>query len=181
MAAYQFTERTLTGRGDPATTRGLIVTAPFFPLLGMRPLLGRLFGQADDRPGAPAVIVLNHRFWSSELGGDPHIVGATLTLNGTPFEVVGVAAPLWEPWSVDYYLPLGRGGKHRIDRRQHGSIRAIGLPEARRHPGRRARRSRCDHAPSGRGRSRTGERSPQFRQRSSPRRRLGTCAARCSF
>ncbi|HYW43598.1 MAG TPA: ABC transporter permease [Bryobacteraceae bacterium] len=127
MAAYQFTGRTLTGHGDPTTTSGLMVTAPFFPLLGMRPLLGRLFDQADDRPGAPAIIVLNHRFWSSQLGGDPHIVGANLTLNGTPFEVAGVAAPLWEPWRVDYYLPLGQAAGAAIDRRQHGSIRAIGL------------------------------------------------------
>jgi hypothetical protein len=52
MAAYQFTERTLTGRGDPAVTLGLTVTAPYFSLLGMRPLLGRLFNSEDDRPGA---------------------------------------------------------------------------------------------------------------------------------
>ena len=127
MAAYQFTDRTLTGHGDPTTARGLAVTAPFFPLLGMRPLLGRFFDQADDRPGAPAAIVLNHRFWSTQLGGDPHIVGAILTLNGTPFQVAGVAAPLWEPWPVNYYLPLGRASGAAIDRRQHGSIRAIGL------------------------------------------------------
>jgi putative ABC transport system permease protein len=92
----------------------------------MRPLLGRLFAQSDDRPGAPRAIVLNHRFWSGPLGGDPHIVGATLTLNGNPFEVIGVAAPLWEPWRVDYYLPLGRSAGNMIDRRQHGSIRMIG-------------------------------------------------------
>src|ERR1035437_782213 len=127
MAAYQFTGRTLTGYGDPTTTSGLMVTAPFFPLLGMAPLFGRLFDQADDRSGAPALIVLNHRFWATQLGGDPHIVGANLTLNGTPFEIAGVAAPLWEPWRVDYYLPLGQGSGTRIDRRQHGSIRAIGL------------------------------------------------------
>ena len=127
MAAYQFTGRTLTGYGDPTTTSGLMVTAPFFPLLGMHPLFGRLFDEADDRSGAPALIVLNHRFWATQLGGDPHIVGANLTLNGTPFEIAGVAAPLWEPWRVDYYLPLGQGSGTRIDRRQHGSIRAIGL------------------------------------------------------
>ena len=125
MAAYQFTGRTLTGRGDPMTTQGLTVTAPYYALLGMRPLLGRLLGQQDDQPGAPATIVLSHRFWSSQLGGDPHIVGATLTLNGNPFEVAGVAAPLWTPWRVDYYLSLGRLAGKPTNRGQHGSIRAI--------------------------------------------------------
>ena len=52
MAAFQFTERTLTGRGDPVVTLGLTVTAPYFSLLGMRPILGRLFNPEDDRPGA---------------------------------------------------------------------------------------------------------------------------------
>lgn len=125
MAAYQFTGRTLTGRGDPMTTQGLTVTAPYYALLGMRPLLGRLLGQQDDQPGAPAAIVLSHRFWSSQLGGDPHIVGAALTLNGNPFEVAGVAAPLWTPWRVDYYLSLGRLAGKSTNRGQHGSIRAI--------------------------------------------------------
>src|ERR1035441_9283536 len=50
MAAFQFTGRTLTGRGDPMPTPGLTVPAPYYALLGMRPLLGRLLGQQDDQP-----------------------------------------------------------------------------------------------------------------------------------
>ncbi len=126
MAAYQFSQQTLTGRGEPLATTGLEVTAPYFRLLGMNPLLGRLFDVGDDRPGAAATIVLNHGFWSSQLGGDPDIVGKMLTLGGDAYEVVGVAAPLWEPWRVDYYLPLGRAAGNLADRRQHGSIRMIG-------------------------------------------------------
>jgi len=126
MAGVQFTGRTLTGRGEPVTTSGLTVTAPYFGLLGMHPLLGRLFDATDDKPGAAPVIVLNHRFWTSQFGGDPHIVGTTVTLSGNPFEVIGVAAPLWEPWKVDYYLPLGRILGNATDRRQHGSMRALG-------------------------------------------------------
>jgi hypothetical protein len=53
-------------------------------------------------------------------------VGVILTLNGAPYEVTGVAAPLWEPWRVDYYLPLGRAGGNTLDRAQHGSISALG-------------------------------------------------------
>jgi putative ABC transport system permease protein len=126
MAARQFTELTITGRSEPQQTRGLVATAPYFALVGMRPALGRLLGVDDDRPGADPVIVLNHRFWSGHLGGDPGILGATLTLNGAPYTVVGVAAPLWEPNPVDYYLPLGRQNGNILDRARHGSIRVIG-------------------------------------------------------
>jgi putative ABC transport system permease protein len=126
MAAFQSSERTLTGRGDPVVVRGMLVTHPYFPLLGMRPQLGRLFDSTDDQPGAAPVIVLNHRFWTNQLGSDPNIVGATLTLSGSPYEVAGVAAPLWEPWNADYYLPLGLANGATTDRRQHGSIRMLG-------------------------------------------------------
>ncbi len=126
MAAFQFTERTLTGRAEPLVTQGLTVTASYFPLLGMHPLLGRLFGSAEDRAGGPPVIVLNHRFWSAELGGDPRIAGSSLILNGNAYEVIGVAAPLWEPWRADYYLPLSGIAGNPADRRQHRSIRMLG-------------------------------------------------------
>ena len=126
MAGFQGSEFTLTGRAEPVQVRGLAVTASYFGLIGVRPLSGRLFGEADDRPGAPAVIVLAHRFWAGQLGGDPHIVGASLTLNGKPYEVIGVAAPLWDPRAGDYYLPLGRGTGNITSRARHGSIRMIG-------------------------------------------------------
>lgn len=125
MAAMQFTDRTLTGRGDPVSVRGITVTAPYFSLLGMRPLMGRLLDASDDQPGAAGTVVLNHRFWSSQFGGDPNIVGTTITLNGNPFEVVGVATPLWTPWQADYYLSLGRLLGVPTSRGQHGSIRAL--------------------------------------------------------
>jgi putative ABC transport system permease protein len=126
MAGIQFTSRTLTGRTEPIQTTGLTVTAPYFPLLGMHPVLGRLFDGTDDQPEAAPVIVLSHRFWQSQFGGDPHIVGASLTLNGSPFEVAGVAAPIWEPWKADYYLPLGRILGKTANRSQHGSMRLVG-------------------------------------------------------
>jgi predicted permease len=126
MAAFQSTQRTLTGRGEPLVTRGMMVTHAYFALMGMHPLLGRLFDTESDRRGAPAVVVLSHRFWSTGLGGDPNVVGSTLALNGNPFTVAGVAAPLWEPWQADYYLPLGQAAGDTTDRSQHGSIRMLG-------------------------------------------------------
>jgi len=126
MAAFQFFGGTLTGRGDPVTTQGMAVTAPYYALFGLRPLMGRLLGAQDDRVGAPATIVLTHQFWTSRLGGDPHIVGSTLLLNGNPYEVAGVTAPLWMPWfRVDYYVSLGRISAKWTSRQQHASIRGL--------------------------------------------------------
>ena len=108
MGAFQYGGLTLTGKGEARSIRGLSATSEYFALLGMQPLLGRLFTDRDDQASAAPTIVLNHRFWSSVLGGDPQIVGATLTLDGRAYEVVGVAAPVWETRPVDYYMALGR-------------------------------------------------------------------------
>jgi predicted permease len=71
-----------------------LVAGNFFEVLGVRPALGRVLGDADDRvkDGAP-VAVLQHDFWRTRFAADPQIVGRTVRLNGTPFTVVGVAAP----------------------------------------------------------------------------------------
>lgn len=125
VAGYQGTERTLTGSGNPAVARGLMVTYPFFDLLGMRPILGRLFTAEDDRPGAAPVVVLNYAFWQRQFGGDPTISGKTIDLNGSPFTVAGVTAPLREHWKWDFYLPLARTAGNGANRAQHGSIRML--------------------------------------------------------
>ena len=153
MAAYQFTERTLTGRGDPVVTLGLTATAPYFSLLGMRPLLGRLFNSDDDRPGAAPVIVLSHRFWSRQLGGDPNIVGATLVFNGTPVDSrrCGRAAlGTVESRLLSPPRPRRRSGRKSRPARLHSCARTL---EARRNSGRRAHGPRRHHAPFGRSRS----------------------------
>ena len=138
MGAFQYGGLTLTGKGEARSIRGLNATSEYFTLLGMQPLLGRLFTDRDDQPSAAPTVVLNHRFWSSVLGGDPQIVGRTLTLDGRAYEVVGVAAPVWETRPVDYYMALGRLTASVTNRGQHGSIRALGrlkpgvtLPAAR--------------------------------------------------
>jgi putative ABC transport system permease protein len=126
MAAFQGFGGTLTGRGEAVTTFGRSVTAPYYTLYGMHPLLGRLLGPQDDLPGALALIVLSHQFWQSQFGGDLKIVGTTLTIDGKPYEVAGVAAPLWTSSRVDYYLSLGRIMGKPTTRGQHGSIGGIG-------------------------------------------------------
>ncbi len=71
-----------------------IVSGNYFPVLGAQPFLGRLLTPADDNaPGANPVAVLSYAFWKNHLGGDPALVGQTLSLNGHPFQIVGIASP----------------------------------------------------------------------------------------
>jgi putative ABC transport system permease protein len=67
------------------------VSAGYFELLGARPLLGRLLQPADDRPGAPVVVVLHPSFWRARFGGDRGVVGRTLRVNGIAATIVGIA------------------------------------------------------------------------------------------
>ncbi len=95
-----------SGRGEPVTLVGRLVTGDFFALLGVPPLLGRTFGPEDDRPGAPRVVVLGHALWRDRFDADPEIAGRRVTLDGESFEIAGVmpsgfaypkGAELWTP------------------------------------------------------------------------------------
>lgn len=70
---------------------GQVVTSNHFAMLGVQPLLGRLLVPSDDDPASPRVVVLSHRMWQREFGGDPAIAGKTLTLRGLPYAIAGVA------------------------------------------------------------------------------------------
>ena len=92
MAARTGDAFTLTGRGEPRQVRAAVVSASYFDVLGVRPALGRTFAPDEDHPGRNRVIVLSHRFWVSQLGGDRGAVGRSLTLNGDDYTVIGVLA-----------------------------------------------------------------------------------------
>lgn len=86
-----------------------VVSANFFDLLGVKPLLGRTFVAADDAPGAPAVLILSHRYWQTHQGGDPHIVGRVFQMNDHPHTVVGVLPPIPQyPGESDVYMPTSQ-------------------------------------------------------------------------
>jgi len=74
----------------PASAR--LVSGEYFPMLGVRPALGRLLGPDDDRsPGGHSVVVLDHGFWRERFGADPSVIGRAITLGDRAFTVVGVA------------------------------------------------------------------------------------------
>jgi putative ABC transport system permease protein len=93
MAAVRSGGWTLTGDGDAERLPGARVSAEFFPMLGVKPALGRVFRPEEDRPGAERVVMLHHKVWQRRFGGDPGIVGRTLTLNGYHYTVIGVLPP----------------------------------------------------------------------------------------
>ncbi|HEY6404017.1 MAG TPA: ABC transporter permease, partial [Blastocatellia bacterium] len=82
----------LSPRGEQRFTEGgLWVSGDFFNVLGVRPALGRVFTQADDQRGCGSPgVVISHAFWQRAFGGDASVLGRKITLNGHPFEVIGV-------------------------------------------------------------------------------------------
>jgi len=81
---------TLTGVGEPVRLNNQGVSAEFFPVLGVAPILGRTITGTDDRPNAARVAVLSYRAWQDQLGGDRRAIGRTILLDDRPFEIVGV-------------------------------------------------------------------------------------------
>src|SRR5882672_3065447 len=80
----------LTGDGEPERIGVIRVSSGLLPMLGARPALGRLFTSEEDVSGRAGTAVLGHGTWQRRYGGDPRVVGRSLTLNGQPYQIVGV-------------------------------------------------------------------------------------------
>lgn len=83
----------LTGQGRPERVEGARVSSSLFAVLGVQPAMGRAFTQAEDEQGQPTTAILSHAFWQRQFGGDPGVVGKTLSLNSNAIEIVGVMPP----------------------------------------------------------------------------------------
>ena len=137
FAAWAYGAYTLTGTGEPRRLPALVVNADYFKTLYIQPSAGRYFAPRDDDPGAPHVAVLSHALWESQFGGDPSVVGRTVTMSGAPYTVVGVAPPayaLTEPENL-VYVPLVLGPAERAEHADHelavvGKLRAGVSPAA---------------------------------------------------
>src|SRR5436190_15488069 len=115
MAGLVDTRANLTGDGDPEEVIVQNVTADFFPILGVPPLLGRAFTDAENADPESLSIILGYELWQRRFGGDPSVIGRTIRLSARPTVVVGVMPPgfqlfiksrsltgkrsdLWAPW-----------------------------------------------------------------------------------
>lgn len=107
LATFGSQTANLTGVGEPDRLRAAFVSADFFKVLGVSPLLGRAFAPGEDQPGARGVTVLPYGVWTRRFGSDPAILGRTITLNNAPFEVIGILPRSFEfPFDeIEAYLP----------------------------------------------------------------------------
>ncbi|MGE5243580.1 MAG: ABC transporter permease [Betaproteobacteria bacterium] len=90
LAAYRNDNFNLTGQAEPERLRGLMASARLFEALGVRPLIGRTFTEAEDQRGAAPVAVLTSSLWKSRFGGSPGMLGRGITLNDVLYTVIGV-------------------------------------------------------------------------------------------
>jgi len=107
-AIYNNSAINLTGDGEPERLPIVNVTADFFKVFGVIPLLGRTFVEGEDTPGRNLVCVISYAFWQRRFGGDPNIAGRTINLNNTPTQVVGVmpAEFKFPRLEIDLWIPL---------------------------------------------------------------------------
>ena len=121
MAAIADTSFNLTGSGEPERLEGRRVSANLFPLLGVEPQIGRVFDAGEDQPGAHRVILLSYALWQRRFGGDPNIVGQSLTINGDSHVVVGVMPARFQfPTGDDEaWVPIAFTPQEATNRNRH--------------------------------------------------------------
>ena len=109
MGAYSPAGLTMTGFEAPERLAGAQASASFFRTLGAPPIIGRYFLDEEDRPGGAKVIVIGERLWRNRFGGDDALIGSTLTIDGQPHTVIGIAPSVYtEMWRSEAWVPLAR-------------------------------------------------------------------------
>jgi putative ABC transport system permease protein len=107
IAGLQTNSVNLTGGGAPERVFGLRVSTSLFPMLGVRPLAGRVFRPEEEQPGRDHVAILGAALWKSRFGGDPGIAGKQIEIDGSKFTVVGVIQPVLQfIEQAQLYIPL---------------------------------------------------------------------------
>ena len=92
IAAHRTLGVNLAFRKQTLNAEGMYVSGSYFPVLELRPVIGRLIGPSDDQTvGANPVVVLDHSYWETRLASDPSVVGQSIVINGQPFTILGVA------------------------------------------------------------------------------------------
>jgi putative ABC transport system permease protein len=100
-------EVNLTDTGQPEHVHAVRISANVFPMLGVKPLLGRVFTADEDRPGGEKLAVMGYGLWERRYGSDPGVIGKNLLLAGESYKILGVMPKRFTWWSADLYFPLG--------------------------------------------------------------------------
>ena len=90
IGIYQGDSLSVTGAGEPEHVRGLDVTDGTLPILGVKPVVGRLFTRRDDSPGAPQTVVISYGYWRKKFGGSDSVIGRPIIADGKAREIIGV-------------------------------------------------------------------------------------------
>ena len=123
LAIYRTGRQTLTGHGEPEAVIALRGSASFLPILGITPYIGRGFTKEDDHAGGPVSVLLSDAFFKSRFGGDPSIVGQTITLNRVAHTVIGVVPPIPTFMQrAQVWVPLAWTAKDRAVRNNHNYL-----------------------------------------------------------
>jgi putative ABC transport system permease protein len=113
VAAYTSSAANLTGGGEAERVVSGLASSSFYSLWGVQPMLGRVFLPEETRPGGPPVVILSEPFWKRRYGGDPSVIGRSITLDGKLRSVVGVLPASFvipDEYKIDYalWMPLWR-------------------------------------------------------------------------
>jgi putative ABC transport system permease protein len=124
MALYRFREFALTGGDGAESIVGGAVGRGFFDIVGTRPELGRTFVPDEDSPARGRVVILSDAFWKSRFGAARDVVGRTLTLDGQPYDIVGVMPArfsnrAWAATARDIWVPLAYTDQQKAVRDNH--------------------------------------------------------------
>ena len=123
MAATRGASANLTADGPPEQVFGRLVTANFLSVLGVQPLLGRMFTEQEDRDGAQ-VALISYRLWQKRYSGDPAAIGKTMLMDGNKFTIIGVMARDFvfrnseiDYWTCAHFTPrqLTERGSHYLN------------------------------------------------------------------
>jgi putative ABC transport system permease protein len=141
MGAADYWGPNLTGTDSPEHLLGLKVTQNLLPMLGVDPMLGRLFAEGEDQVGSEYEVILGYALWQRRFNGDRHVLGKPITLDGKAYTVIGVMpptfhfAPFWAT-HAELWVPNAFGS--RIHNRGGNSLRifarlkpGVTLPQAR--------------------------------------------------
>jgi len=133
MAAYRWANGTITGAGQPENVPARRISATFFPILGVNPILGRNFNADDDRRGADPTVLISEGLWQRKFGSDPDVIGKRLVVGGTGRTIVGVIPAsfrlkIWNFRTGDLYVPIGEEHDERFFKRDaHWGMDGIAL------------------------------------------------------
>lgn len=119
MAAADFWDPNLSEIDEPEQLSGFRVSPSFFRALGVEPMLGRGFTDAEGEPGHDRRVLVSHDLWTGRFGADPSLVGRSLRLDGEPYEVIGIMPPgIKVPYGAKVWAPLAMTGVEWQERRR---------------------------------------------------------------